>query len=79
VSARDEWDNALESGRIRAFHILELEKAHQHWREGQDEMRCAFITFHAACFGLLVFLGHIGTAPKAQQTSEKVSTLENVA
>ena len=36
-----------------------------------------FVTFNAVCFGLLIFSGHIGTAPKTQQISEKVSKLKN--
>ena len=65
---------------LSAFHIFSSwKKVHQHWREGPLWHALAlFITFNAVCFGLLIFSGHIGAAPNAQQTSEKFSTLKNV-
>jgi membrane protein involved in D-alanine export len=65
---------------LSVFHIFSSwKKVHQHWREGPLWHALAvFVTFNAVCFGLLIFSGHIGAAPNAQQTSEKLSTLKNV-
>jgi membrane protein involved in D-alanine export len=65
---------------LSGFHIFSTwKKVHRYWRGGPIWNALAiFITFNAVCFGLLIFSGHIGGAPKAQQLPGKLSTLENV-